>query len=313
MNTWIGRPIDEKNLFYSEINIDTIPTFRREPFSINGVENPYLDTIVHKNGTPVATVSKSYSLIQHHTALDATFKALESMGYTPKDAECELAMTSLGERMWLRVRFPQYSFDPGDRNKMFLELSVFNSVDRSLVFGFEGGWYRQVCANGMVALERGRKINKRHTASLSPVFIAVYLQKSITEVLREEDTYKEWREKKVTVGSPLNSVGSNVIEDWIDATVNDDWGTRTAARAYHIVRTGKDGEVNILEANDNKKTPHKVSVTSKIDVPGSEPAENALDVAHALSWIASRQETVQTRYEMMRDVPSLMNKLVDSL
>ena len=56
--------------------------------------------------------------------------------------------------MWLRVRFPQYSFDPGDRNKMFLELSVFNSVDRSLVFGFEGGWYRQVCANGMVALER---------------------------------------------------------------------------------------------------------------------------------------------------------------
>ena len=71
--------------------------------------------------------------------------------------------------------------------------------------------------------------------------------------------------------------------------------------------------MNILEANDNKKTPHKVSVTSKIDVPGSEPAENALDVAHALSWIASRQETVQTRYEMMRDVPQLMTKLVDNL
>ena len=132
-------------------------------------------------------------------------------------------------------------------------------------------------------------------------------------MLREGDTYKEWREKKVTVGSPLNSVGSNVIEDWIDATVRDEWGTRTAARAYHIIRTGKDGDVNILEANENRKTPHRVSVSSKIDVPGSEPAENALDVAHALSWIASRQETVQTRYEMMRDVPSLMNKLVDSL
>ena len=120
-----------------------------------------------------------------------------------------------------------------------------------------------------------------------------------------------WRPENAEIFLPLNSVGSNVIEDWIDATVNDEWGTRTAARAYHIVRTGKDGEVNILEANDNKKTPHKVSVTSKIDVPGSEPAENALDVVHALSWIASRQETVQTRYEMMRDVPKLMKNLVD--
>lgn len=163
----------------------------------------------------------------------------------------------------------------------------------------------------MKVFQRGLPL--RHIASLSPVFIADHLQKSITEVLGEEETYKEWREKKVTVGSPLNSVGSNVIEDWIDATVRDEWGTRTAARAYHIVRTGKDGDVKISEANDNKETPHKVSVTSKIDVRGSEPAENALNVAHVHSWIASRQETVQTRYEMLRDVPKLMKNLIDLL
>ena len=47
MNTWIGRPVEEKNLFYSEIDTNIIPTFRREPFEVNGVENPHLDTIVH--------------------------------------------------------------------------------------------------------------------------------------------------------------------------------------------------------------------------------------------------------------------------
>ena len=129
MNTWIGRPVEKKNIPYSEIDIDTIPTFRREPFSINGVENPYLDTIIHKNGTPVATVSKSYSLIQHHTALHVTFKALESMGYSPKDAECELNITTLGERMWARIRFPGYRFDPGDGHVIHLELSLFNKND----------------------------------------------------------------------------------------------------------------------------------------------------------------------------------------
>ena len=46
---------------------ESIPFFERKPFKIDGSENKNLDVVINTsdNGTPIATVSKSYSLVQH--------------------------------------------------------------------------------------------------------------------------------------------------------------------------------------------------------------------------------------------------------
>ena len=310
MNTWTGRPVNETFDAYHNLDTRLIPTFRRKDFkNINGDSNPYLDVIVNEQrDMPVATVSKQYGLLQHTEAIQATVEALNKLGLSENGAMCELAMTELGERMWLRIRFPEHNFDPGDEKPMMLELSIFNSVDRSLVFGFEGGWYRQICTNGMVTLEIGSRYNRRHSKSFSADFLSQQLDEKIVSVLSEEARYKKWAARKVRVGDPI--IYEDSIENWIDQTVSKEWSRVTAARAYHIIRTAIDGHPNVKGEN-SKKRAHELPLRNGTErhVPGQKPTETILDVNHALTWIASHQETVQTRYEMMRDVPYLMNEL----
>jgi len=195
--TWTGRPVEETKINYQDINSSILPKFSREPFTNPAgfpphIANPHLDAIVNEtNGIPVATVSKTYSLIQHQTAIDVTLETLASMGYSHHNAACELTQTNLGERMWLRIRFPQFTFDPGDGKIMNLELSLFNSVDGSMTFGFKAGWYRLVCANGMTQLDRGKRMNRRHTASLTPEFLSEQLEEHIQETLSEREIYRQ--------------------------------------------------------------------------------------------------------------------------
>ena len=312
MNTWTGRPVNETISTYDNLDTSLIPTFRRKDFkNINGDSNPYLDVIVNEQrDMPVATVSKQYGLLQHTEAIEATVEALNNLSLSEADAVCELAMTELGERMWLRIRFPKSHFDPGDGEKMMLELSIFNSVDRSLVFGFEGGWYREICTNGMMALAIGARINRRHSKAFSAEFLSQQLDEKIVSVLNEEEQYKEWAARKISVGTPTEYKGDITLEDWIDETVTKEWGRSTAARAYSIIRTAVDGKADSSLAHAEKRA-HQIPMRSGTEnmVPGQTPTETVLDINHALTYIASHQETVQTRYEMMRDVPKLMNEL----
>ena len=312
MNTWTGRPVHETFTLYSNLQVDQLPTFRREDFKTpTGESNPHLDVIVNEEkDIPVATVSKSYGLLQHTEAVEVTVDALSNMGYKHNDAHCQIAMTELGERMWMRIRFPQHNFDPGDAHEMMLELNLFNSVDRSLIFGFEGGWYREICTNGMVALDVGARFNRRHSKAFSSKYLADQLDEKLANVLNEEQHYKRWAERKVQVGNPTFYDGS--LEEWIDETVSEEWSRGTAARTYHIIRTAIDGKASTA-AEHAEKLPHKIPIRGGTEnrVLGQQPAETLLDVNHALTWVASHQETVQTRYEMMRDVPKLMNTLAN--
>ena len=311
IQTWTGRSVKTEKLPLKLINSGQLPTFRRENFEgDNGAINPHLDVIFNEVcGTPLTTVSKNYSLIQHQDAIQTTIDTLNLLGYSTDNTECELTWTKLGERMWLRIRFQEYTFDPGDGHPIFLELSIFNSVDGSLVFGFETGWYRQICENGMVALAHQTSKNKRHTKSLTTAFLAEQLNQAITDTLSEQETYKAWKARKVYIGEPFR-YAQRALEDWIDETVTKEWGRRTAARAFHIICTGKDGKPDISSAN--KKMPsYKIPVSSEEEIPGAKPSENLLDVNHALTWISSHQQTIQTRYEMMHDIPTLMKRLSD--
>ena len=313
---WTGRIVREHENYFDEIR-DVVPYFDRQPFTMNGVQNERLDTIIripidtHDNPVPVATVSKSYSLVQHREVLDAVRTAFEDLSYNTANAKCSLLLTEYDERMWLRIRFPEaHTFDPGDGQPLTLEFHALNSVDRSTTLTFEFGWYRLVCSNGMMRLNSGNRFRRRHTTSLAPGKLVEYLGSTIADTEAEKETYTRWQQQIVRINTD-----PHILENWIDATVTNEWGRQLAARTYNILRTATDGKVNHDDLRDPKlrKTPHKIHVRPKIQVPGARPIENVYDVANALSWISSHQPTLQTRYRRMMEVPELLRKLTNQL
>ena len=83
--TWAGRPVYENTGKFDTIR-DLIPFFHREGFNVNNQENKQLDMIAKlpryptDTKIPVTTVSKTYSLIQHHDILNEIERALKTMG-----------------------------------------------------------------------------------------------------------------------------------------------------------------------------------------------------------------------------------------
>lgn len=313
---WAGRNARGHNDYFKDIR-NVIPIFDRQPFRTGDVENQHLDTIIklptnlHDATVPIATVSKSYSLVQHHEVLDAVERAFNDLNYDTEKAECNLHLTEYGERMWLKMRLPEVQrFDPGDGHPLTLQFHALNSVDRSTPLTFEFGWYRLICSNGLMRLNTGNKFRKRHTTSLAPEKLVEYLSKTIVETESEAEIYKRWQQQPVKINTD-----PRMVEDWVDATVTNKWGILLAARTYNILRTATDGKVNRNDVKDpdKRKTPHKIRVVPELKVPGAHPVENVYDVANTLSWLASHQPTLQTRYKHMTEVPELLKKLTKVL
>ena len=314
--TWKGREVIEHIGTFDEVMAE-LPTFRCEPFAIEGAENKYLDMIIREgelsftddghrispDSTPLAAVSKGYSLVQHTEVMETSRDVLETLGYFSPDNKWELNITEYGERIWITVNLAE-DFDPGDGHLLKMQLNVRNSVDRSALISFDIGWYRLICANGMVVLDKGVTVRRRHTKHLSMDALVGQLTDNLAILTKEKEIYSEWHETPI-------KVGQGFLEDWVNATVSSEWGVHKAARCYHILKTGMDGKPDFKDSKDKVKRlfPYSVGVSSDIDVPGSKPAESVLDVAHALSWVASRQNSIQTRFDMMRDVPPMMRKL----
>ena len=70
---WDSKLVNEHKGNLTEIS-DAIPFFEKKPFKIDGAENKNLDVVINTsdNGTPVAIVSKSYSLVQHLSIFNTT-------------------------------------------------------------------------------------------------------------------------------------------------------------------------------------------------------------------------------------------------
>jgi len=138
---WLNSPVRRFKGRLTEIR-QQIPEFERREFRLpeaageNRSANARLDAIVRrpfaddKTFVPVGTVSKDYTLVPHGAVLDAARQALTDAGVKADDTEAALEITEYGERMRLSVWLPdQYTFDPGDGEKMAMRLECLNSVD----------------------------------------------------------------------------------------------------------------------------------------------------------------------------------------
>lgn len=277
-----------------------LPRFRRDPFGANR----HLDVVVREAAdgepeVPVAVVSKKYVLVPHADVLDAVVGAFESKGLGVDTLRARLELTEYGERMSLSVQLPAaYGFDPGDGHPVVLQVSALNSVDGLSRLTILLGWYRVVCANGLLVGTARERMARAHTGSLEPKAIRRLLERGMRVAEAERSDLRLWLQTPV---SP------DALRDWADGPLCRRWGVGAAARVYHVAVSGNDvGFVPPLQ----KRPPSERAVRAKAHVPGaSAPARDAWAVAQALSWVASRLPEPAARIARQREVPSLVAEL----
>lgn len=300
--TWEGATVMELTGTVAEL-FPQVPTFSRHPFRIGSEENRFKDEIrreplkISEEPMPVATVSKTYSLIQHRDLLASVFRALKMIHLDISGVPSSLLLSEYGERMQWSCPIPNVGFDPGDGHPIVLRINCLNSVDTSTVLEITFSWYRLVCSNGMMFGLGDSRLRRRHIQSLDPEDIAAYLKEQLDQRPEEQELYARWFRKEIEPPALIR---------WIDDKVAKEWGPHAAARVWNIVHEGFDGEVE--QVRDLK--PHKLPITRTAMVPGAcVPARNLFHVSQALSWIAGTRRTIPERLEYVKAIPRLMEPL----
>lgn len=300
--TWEGATVMERTGTVAELFLH-IPVFSRHPFRVGSEENRFKDEIrreplkITEEPLPVATVSKTYSLIQHRDVLASVFRALKMIDIDISGVTSSLLLSEYGERMQWSCPIPNIDFDPGDGYPLVLLINCLNSVDTTTVLEIAFSWYRLVCSNGMMFGLGDSRLRRRHIQSLDPEDIATYLKEQLDQRPEEQKLYARWREE---------AVEPRALVEWIDEKVAKEWGPHAAARAWNIINEGLDGEVE--QVRDLK--PHELPIRSTNVVPGAcAPVRNLFHVSQALSWIAGARRTIPERLEYVKAIPKLMQPL----
>ena len=302
--TWEGATVVELTGPVSVL-FAQVPVFSRHPFRVASEENRFKDEIrrdplkITDDPVPVATVSKTYSLIQHRDVLSSVFRALKMIHIDISGLDSSLLLSEYSERMQWSCTIPNADFDPGDGHPVVLRINCLNSVDTSTVLEFNFSWYRLICSNGMMFGLNDSRLRRRHIQSLDPSDIAAYLKEQLDQVPLEKGRYTTWFNTAVEPPSLI---------PWIDEEVARDWGPHAAARVWNIINEGFDGEV---EQARNLR-PHQLPVTRTNAVPGAcAPVRNLYHVSQALSSIAGTRNTVPERLQYVKAIPGLMEALTN--
>ena len=301
---WEGSTVIELTGTVAQL-FPQIPVFSRHPFRVGDQENRFKDEIwreplkITEEPVPIATVSKSYSLIQHRDVLASVFRALKMIEIDISGVQSSTLMSEYGERMQWSCPIPNMDFNPGDGHPLVLRINCLNSVDTSTVLEITFSWFRLVCANGLMFDLGDSRLRRRHIRSQDPQDVASYLKEQLDQRPAEQTLYREWNRK---------TIDSSRLIGWIDEKVAKEWGPHAAARTWKIIREGLDGEVE--QTRDLK--PHQLPVKPTTSVPGaSAPADNLYHVSQALSWIAGTRKSMQDRLEYVKAIPKLMEPLIE--
>jgi hypothetical protein len=284
-----------------------LPEFDLVPFTAGQDEpaNPFLQTVMRRplsaaeRSIPVGVVSHTYSLASHRDVAALCRKGLIDAGIEPGEMRYELGLSELGEWMNFRIYLAgDGSFIDDDATKLDLRLECFNSVDGSSRLVILFGWFRLVCANGLVIGETKIEINERHGQGLELASIPERIRMAFEGVESDRSRMKKWQAENVAIGD---------IATWADEKLSEKWGKKAAARVFHICEAGKDIEI------ENPFAPGRASekpIRYLGSVPGSpKRAQTKYNVLQALSFVASHRNNAEERVTWQADIPQLLERL----
>lgn len=295
---WFGEDVERINTTLDELP-KLLPVFDRYGLGANR----HLDVISRRDSggpLPVATVSKSYVLVQHADAVKTMIAELRNAGIDPAGVPANLLITEYGTRAAIRATLPgELAFRETDGTPMDLTFELHNSVDRTVPFMAAIGWFRFVCGNGLVLGTTTAKIRRRHSSALDMNEVSSILADGVSAAVTERAIFEDWQ---ATV------VNDEALARWVDYEVNDTWGPDAATRVYSIATTGLDGT-----PRRTVDPPHARSVTAPLHVPGTyAPETDAYGIAQVLAWVAARRSNVAERIRWRSEIPRLMAGLLET-
>jgi hypothetical protein len=296
--------------------MSVLPEFERVPFEVprrGGIParaNEYLQAIVRKPiqetevRVPVGVVSRNYRLVQHKEVIQAIAATLAESGIDAANLYADVSLTTYGERMALSVYLPdeeRFRFQLGANDGMRLRIECFNSVDRSTKLVAMIGWYRFVCANGLIVGETVTSLRGAHSGQLQATDVGAIVRQGMRQADRERALYNAWRNQ---------AVEAEQLRGWVDEALRKKWGVRAAARTYAICLTGQDA---VLTDPFEQSPPSQRKVAAVARVPGAPAcAANAMDVAQALAWVAGRRSELGSRIQRTVQIVELIGHLIES-
>ena len=201
----------------------------------------------------------------------------------------------------MELQCPERRFRSRGRYPLVLRINCLNSVDTSTVLEITFCWFRLVCSNGMMFGLKESRLRRRHIRSLDPEDVARYLEEELEQVPQEKSLYWRWLQTPVS---------ADALISWVDTSVAREWGPHAAARLWHIIMQGWDG--NVEQAHGLK--PHELQIERTMAVPGAcAPVENLFHVSQALSWVAGTRNTISERLDYVKAIPRLMEPLTEGL
>jgi hypothetical protein len=314
--SWGGLSITVQNGRFAAMR-SLVPEFSRRPFLIPpgaGVAaraSGQLDAIVRlptpsdQSEVAIAVVSRDYRLVQHKALIACIGDALKNAKIDAAAFETKLTLTTNGERMALSVLMPdedRFAYSIGEDDSMRFRLECFNSVDGSMTFMMAMGWLRSVCSNGLVVGKALAHVRRSHTPGLDLTYVSAAIRRGLSKTKTDRVYWDALQSSRVEL---------EALRDWIDGPLRKHWGVKAAARTFAICRTGYDVE---LTDPFESAPPSERSATRGKKVPGAPLwAANAFNVAQALSWIAGQRRDLSASVTRIRDIPNMVNVLVEKL
>lgn len=286
--------------------LSLLPEFDLRPFAMgpNEPSNPFLQTVVRQplsaaeRPTPVATVSHTYSLVQHRAVAELCRNVLLKTGVASGELRYEVGLSELGEWMNFRIYLPENHGFVDDHGKLDLRLEGFNSVDGSTRLVIQFGWFRLVCLNGMIIGETKIDIRERHGQGLDLKKLPERIGNALDAIMTDRSRMERWQKEKVMIAD---------VQTWCDKTIATEWGKKAAARVFHICDTGRDIKI----ANPFAKGKATEKPVHYLDRVGGSPdqATTKYDVAQALSFVATHLNNAEERISRQGQIPLLLEDL----
>lgn len=127
---------------------------------------------------------------------------------------------------------------------------------------------------------------------------------------QEKEVITRWKQKELNADTD-----TEILYNWIHTIVSDSWGHINAERVYSIIETGQDAKISRFKYKNTEENEYSYMIRISLEgnVPGAKPANSVYDVANALSWVSSHQNSLQKQHKMMLQVPMMLMELEDAL
>lgn len=139
--------------------------------------------IVRDDNRKVITITSSdYQLVSHEDVINAVEAIFEMNKWDYQLYDINVGGRR-GNKMYVTYNLPQYKFSVTDGDEMIPYVQIYNSYDKSLLFGAAVGLYRVICSNGLIITTKTQSLKMRHfKENISLSDVALDIEKMLAEV-----------------------------------------------------------------------------------------------------------------------------------